>query len=88
VFAVFHQIGYGVWPPQEWPRGNTVRETFRLVVPSDVPPGTYQVGFRLLEQSETSLQLSTSADEELRQHQGVVLLGSVRVMVPGALPRT
>jgi uncharacterized membrane protein len=79
VFAVSHQIGYGVWPPQEWPRGNTVRETFRLVVPSDVPPGTYRVGFRLLELSGTSMQVSTTADEETRRHQGVVLLGSVRV---------
>jgi hypothetical protein len=88
VFAVLHPIGYGVWPPQEWPLGNRVRETFRFVVSSEVPPGTYQVGFRLFEQSETSLQLSASADEVLRQNQGVVFLGSVRVIAPGPPSRT
>jgi len=75
-------LGYGVWPAHEWLPGNAVRETFYLVVPRDVRPGTYEVCLRLCEGGPGGLALSAPSDEDIRRRNGLVLLGRVTVTPP------
>jgi len=78
-FDVFAPLGYGVWPPHEWPRGNTVRETFRLVVPASLRPGTYDLYLRVFDDARPSIRPSMPSDEEIVRRRYLVPLGPVTV---------
>ena len=41
-------LGYGIFPPNDWPDGVPVRETYHLLIPDDLPPGTYRPFFNLI----------------------------------------
>ncbi|MBI1795506.1 MAG: DUF2079 domain-containing protein [Candidatus Eisenbacteria bacterium] len=47
VFGLFRHLGYLFYPASEWPRDRIVRETYRLPIPADLPPGTYALGMRI-----------------------------------------
>jgi hypothetical protein len=48
---------YGVLLVPEWPRDTIVRETYHLLIPSDMPPGTYRPVFRLIAMDSTKNQV-------------------------------
>jgi len=41
-------LGYGIFPPSDWPQGTLVRETYHLLIPDDLTPGTYRPFFNLI----------------------------------------
>jgi uncharacterized membrane protein len=47
VAQVWRYLGYTLYPAADWPPDTTMRETYRLVVPPDLPPGRYALGMRL-----------------------------------------
>ena len=80
-------LGYGVYPVNDWPVGGTVRETFNLVIPLDVRPGTYRLYMRLLEEEDGESgqrvgRVAQSTDPRLRRAGGVIELGTVEVTLP------
>ena len=46
-YSVVRHLGYLVYPVSSWPADTTVRETYRMVVPTNVRPGVYSLGLRL-----------------------------------------
>lgn len=46
-FVATHSPTDGAWPPDRWTIGGVVRDRFELLLPEDLPPGTYSVGWRL-----------------------------------------
>ncbi len=82
VFSVVRHLGYLLYPVAEWPAGTTVRETYRLVVPSDVPPGVYSLGLRVAWWREGPLALSEPDDPAVRETAMVVPLGDFTVTLP------
>jgi uncharacterized membrane protein len=47
-FSVIRHLGYLMYPPYTWPVEVPVRETYRLIIPDYVSPGSYTLGVRLL----------------------------------------
>ncbi len=41
-------LGYGILPPRDWPADRVVSETYHLLIPDEVPPGTYRPLFWLV----------------------------------------
>jgi len=77
------RLGYSFYPVHDWPGGGTVRETYNLVVPMDVKPGTYTVCMRVLEEAGGELRVSLPEDEELRTSRGIIRFGKIEVTKPG-----
>ena len=46
-FSTMHYIGYMLHPAGGWPDTTMVTETWRMVVPDGVKPGTYMLGMRV-----------------------------------------
>ncbi len=87
-FAMQRRIGYVFYPVHDWPRDAVVRDLYRLVVPLDVPRGSYRLGLRVLEDVGGRLALSLPADEALMRTGGILLLGRVTVADDGRTSRS
>jgi uncharacterized membrane protein len=47
VFGLSRHLGYLLYPAATWPPDTTVREAYRLVIPSAFRPGVYTLGLRV-----------------------------------------
>ncbi len=74
------QFCYTVYPVHDWPRGETVRETYNLVIPASVKPGTYILRLRVLESLRKQLRRASTTDPRLNATRGFIDLGKVRVV--------
>jgi uncharacterized membrane protein len=72
-------LGYTIWPPHDWRSDAIIAETYRLVVPGNVPEGTWTLGVRLIEQRAGGLILARVEDEDLRATRFFIPLGNVTV---------
>lgn len=86
VFSVIRHLGYLLYPVAEWPAGATVRETYRLVVPSHIPPGVYSLGMRVGWWREGPIALSLPDDPRLSESGLVVPLEDFTVTPPPPRP--
>lgn len=41
-------LGYGIFPAADWPADSSVMDIYHLLIPDDVPPGSYTPMFRLV----------------------------------------
>ncbi len=73
------RLGYTIWPPHDWRSDAVIAETYRLVVPGNLPEGTWTVGVRVIEQGARSLVLARVEDETLRATRFFIPLGQVTV---------
>jgi uncharacterized membrane protein len=73
-------LGYGFWPAEWWPQGTAMSETYRLVIPRDLPPGDYQLTMAAGWVQGTRAQPSVTDDPETRARNGVVPLGTFQVI--------
>lgn len=80
VFSHWRHLGYMQHPIGTWPDSTPVRETYRLVVPQDVTPGTYMLGMRVGRRSEERQVLSETDDARVRAQNNVVELGRFTVL--------
>ncbi|HKQ56536.1 MAG TPA: hypothetical protein VJY35_01595, partial [Candidatus Eisenbacteria bacterium] len=79
-FSVARHLGYLLYPLSAWPADTTVRESYRLVVPSHVPPGDYVLGLRVAWWREGKPALSAPDDSTLAERRLIVDLGRFRVI--------
>ncbi|KPJ55458.1 MAG: hypothetical protein AMS16_04295 [Planctomycetes bacterium DG_58] len=82
VHSQSRQFCYTVYPVHDWPPGQTVRETYHLVVPTTVKPGTYILRLRVLESLLKELRRASTMDPRLEATRGFIELGKVRVVAP------
>lgn len=82
VFSVIRHLGYLLYPVPEFPADTTVRETYRLVIPSNTAPGTYALGMRVAWWRDGQLALSEPDDPRLAETGLVVPLASITVTSP------
>jgi uncharacterized membrane protein len=80
VFSLARHLGYLLYPVAEWPADTTVRETYRLVIPTHVGPGAYTLGMRVAWRRDARPQLSTPDDPGLAARGLLVDLGGFRVV--------
>jgi uncharacterized membrane protein len=73
------RLGYTIWPPHDWRGDAVIAETYRLVVPGNVPDGIWTLGVRVIEQGARSLVLARVDDEDLRATRFFIPLGQVTV---------
>jgi len=66
-------------PPRAWRQGDVVRETARVLLPTDLEPGVYRLFFRLSWRDAAHGGLSESDDASLRALGGMVRLGAFRI---------
>jgi hypothetical protein len=82
VFSIIRHLGYLLYPVAEWPAGVTVRETYRMVIPSHLAPGTYSLGLRVGWWREGPIALSQPDDPRLSESGLVVPLARFTVTSP------
>jgi len=82
VFSVIRHLGYLLYPVAEWPAGATVRETYRMVIPPNIPPGVYALGMRVAWWREGPLALSQPDDPRISESGLVVPLARFTVTSP------
>jgi uncharacterized membrane protein len=78
-FSLVRHLGYLIYPPYTWPVEVPVRETYRLVVPADIAPGSYTLGVRLLWWDNGHLGVSTAKGSGITEGTQPVTLGSFAV---------
>jgi uncharacterized membrane protein len=84
VLFLNRHLGYLLYPVGEWPADSTVRETYRLVVPSHLRPGVYSLGLRVARWGKGPPALSEPDDPRLAEQNLVVTLGRFTlVRAPG-----
>jgi uncharacterized membrane protein len=76
-------LGYTFYPVHDWPGQGIVRETYHLVVPLGVKPGTYTVALRVVEQTDGGLAVSRPSDGQLVEEGGVLRFGKIEVTAGG-----
>ncbi len=72
-------LGYGFWPAEWWPQGTAMSETYRLVVPRELPPGPYQLMMAVAWVQGTNAQPASTDDPVTRSHDGYVPLGTFQI---------
>jgi len=80
VFALGRYLGYLLYPVATWPADTTVRETYRMVVPTTLPPGAYTLGMRLAWAVPGRTVLAAPDDPALAQQNLIVDLGRFTVV--------
>jgi hypothetical protein len=76
----FHELGYGMYPPETWPAATAMAEPYGLAVPRELPAGTYIVAARLFSRRTWGDQaLANATDSAGRPSDGQLLLGRVEV---------
>src|SRR5258706_1967492 len=68
-------LGYGVFTVGQWPAGKTVRETYRLVVPGSLAPGSYRLVMQMVRRGAAGVAGAApagSGDPQLVPAGGVV----------------
>lgn len=78
-FTLDRALGHLLYPPATWPRDTTVRETYRLVIPLDSPPGRYTLQMRLGASRGNRQFVSTPDDPRVARSHYLVDLGSFTV---------
>ncbi len=79
-YARRRALGYGLFPARQWPLGTAVRETGRLIIPADLPPGVYTLAFGLAWRAPQGR--GAAAPHAPVSPDGLVRLGRVNVSVP------
>jgi hypothetical protein len=59
--------------------GETVRETYRIVVPGDLGPGSYRLVMQVVHRTGTVGAPATPDDPKLAELDGMLVLGAVEV---------
>ena len=79
VFYRTRYLGYGVFTADLWPADRTVRETYRLVVPGELAPGTYRLVMQVVRRTATGAERAVPDDPKLAQLGGMFLVAAVEV---------
>lgn len=72
-------LGYGVSTVDQWPAGRMVRETYRLMIPADLAPGSYRLIMNMARRSATGAGIAVPDDPKLAQLGGLLQLATVEV---------
>jgi uncharacterized membrane protein len=80
VFSLARHLGYLLYPAAAWPPDTTVRETYRMVIPSAIRPGVYTLGLRVAWWRDGRLALSEPDDPDLAGRNLLVELGRFTVV--------
>ncbi len=78
---VFHEeapLGYCVWPASDW-GSRSARQTFWLVVPPEVKPGTYTLCVQLCRPGREGLEPLPTSDRDVTRNYWRVPMGRVTV---------
>jgi hypothetical protein len=78
-FSTIRHLGYLIYPPYTWPAEVPVRETYRLIVPDYISPGSYTLGVRLLWWDEGRLGVAAVTGPGITNGATPVTLGSFAV---------
>lgn len=78
-FSHMHYLGIMLHPAGEWPDTTMVAETYRMVIPDDVRPGTYMLGMRVGRREGLDQVLCETDDPRIRAQSMVVELGRFTV---------
>ncbi|GAH35973.1 unnamed protein product, partial [marine sediment metagenome] len=73
---------YTFYPVHDWRVGDTVRETYNLVIPTNVKPGSYALCLRVLEAKGRKLREARPENPELLKRKGIIRLGRFEVVSP------
>jgi uncharacterized membrane protein len=82
-YSVVRHLGYLVYPVSSWPADTSVRETYRMVVPTNLRPGVYSLGLRLARWREGFPVAPPPDDPTLVGPDLIVPLGRITVTRPG-----
>jgi uncharacterized membrane protein len=75
---VLRHLGYTIYPPTDWPVSQIVRENYRMIVPVDLAPGTYELKLRAwLDGAEPAV--AQADDPAVRANENWVSLGKLEV---------
>jgi hypothetical protein len=72
-------LGYLLHPAREWPETTTVRETYRMVLPDDLPPGSYALGMRVGRRKDLGQTVAEPDDPAVRAQGYLLDLGRFTV---------
>jgi uncharacterized membrane protein len=72
-------LGYMLYPAHDWPETTTVRESYRMVLPDDLRPGTYAVGMRVGRRMDLGQTIAEPDDPDVRAHGNLLDLGRFTV---------
>ncbi len=78
-FSQWRYLGYMLHPAGDWPETTMVSETYRLVIPDDIDPGTYMLGMRVGRRYRLDQVLCETDDPRVRAQNMVVELGRFSV---------
>lgn len=79
VYYKTRYLGYGVFTADQWTTGRTVRETYRLVVPGELDPGTYRLVMQVVRRTASGAESAVPDDPRLAQLGNLILLSVVEV---------
>jgi uncharacterized membrane protein len=79
VFSVIRHLGYMQHPAGAWPETTMVAETYRMVIPDDMKPGTYMLGMRVGRRDAHDQVLCETDDPRIKAQSYVVELGRFTV---------
>jgi uncharacterized membrane protein len=77
-YEVMRHLGYTFYPPNDWPAGQTVRENYRMIVPLDLSPGSYELRMRPWADGADPT-VSQADDPRVRANDNWVSLGTFEV---------
>ena len=80
VAAHQRDLGYLLWPPHLWTRGEPVRENYRLVLNDGLRPGVYHVVMRVMWRAQGSAGPSAPDDPSRYTFERGIDLGRLRVV--------
>lgn len=73
-------LGYGIFPAADWPADTIVSETYHLLIPDDMPPGSYRPIFRLVSVDAAGRQeIPIVSARNMREPLNAVGLGDITV---------
>jgi hypothetical protein len=81
VHQLWRYLGYTMHPVSEWPDGASVCESYRLVVPPELPPGRYFVGTRLWWRRDGQ-GICVPDDPAVQADQGFVTVARFEIVAP------
>jgi hypothetical protein len=72
-------LGYGLATADLWVPGVTVRESYRIVIPGDLPPGPYRLVMQVVHRLPRGGEPAVPDDLELARAGGLLALGTIEV---------
>jgi hypothetical protein len=80
VFSLTRYLGYLVYPVTTWPADTTVRETYRMVIPSSLRPGSYALDLRVAWWQAGRPVLAQPDDPAMAERSYLVELGRITIV--------